>query len=132
MNGNVWLRRLMIAIALITIASGAAQWFFPEAVLRILHADTSPASVHFFAIVGMFMLGFGGVFLQTLLSPSPDPTIAMWAALQKYGAVVMVTLGVVRGLFVSFALAVAVFDLVSAVLMTLYWRRIAAVQRGRA
>jgi hypothetical protein len=49
----------------------------------------------------------------------------LWSGLQKLGAVGAVGLGVYHGLFSNLALAVAAFDLLSAVVMLLYWRKVA-------
>ena len=120
------LHRLLVIISILTVLSGLTQMFFPDLVLRILSAQITPTTTHFFATVGMFMVGFGGVFLQSLLSAKPDPVVALWAALQKFGASVLVALGVAHGVFAWLALGVAGFDLVSGLLAILYWRKIAA------
>lgn len=122
------LHRLLVIISILTVLSGLTQMFFPGLVLRILSADVTPTTSHFFSIVGMFMIGFGGVFAQSLLSGRPDPVVAFWASMQKFGAAVMVGLGVLHGLFSWLALGVAGFDLVSGLLAILYWRKLMAMQ----
>lgn len=122
------LYRLLLIISILTVLSGATQMFFPGLVLRILSAEVTPTTSHFFAIVGMFMIGFGGVFAQSLLSGKPDPIVAFWASMQKFGAAVMVGLGVMHGLFSWLALGVAGFDLLSGLLAILYWRKLSAAQ----
>ena len=122
------LYRVLLVISILTLLSGATQMFFPGLVLRILSADVTPTTAHFFSIVGMFMIGFGGVFAQSLLSGKPDPIVAFWASMQKFGAAVMVGLGVMHGLFSALALGVAGFDLLSGLLAILYWRKISAAQ----
>jgi hypothetical protein len=49
--------------------------------------------------------------------PEALPVVLLWAGLQKVGAVVFVAWGVAKGVFAPLALAVAAFDLVSAVLI---------------
>lgn len=122
------LNRVLILISIITVLSGLTQMFFPGLVLRIMSAELTPTTTHFFSTVGMFMVGFGGVFLQSLLSGKPDPVVAFWAALQKFGAAVLVALGVMHDVFACLALGVAGFDLLSGLLAMLYWRKITATQ----
>ena len=118
------LRLALLAIALLTVVSGAVQLLAPRIVLRIVGGDTSPAAAHFFGIVGMFMVLFGGLLWQALRSPTPMPVPVFWAALQKLGASAAVALGVSRGLFGVIALLVASFDLFSGVLALWYWSHI--------
>jgi hypothetical protein len=116
-------RRALLAIAAITVASGAGQVVAPRLVLRVVGGDTaSDSAAHFFGIVGMFMVLFGGLLWQSLREP-PAPVGVFWAGLQKLGAAGAVGLGVARGLFSSLALGVAGFDLLSGVLALWYWRR---------
>ena len=56
--------RLLLAIAAITAVSGLVQMLGARFMLGMLNADTAPAAAHFFAIVGMFMLLFGGLLLH--------------------------------------------------------------------
>jgi hypothetical protein len=117
------LRRLLQAVCAATVASGAFQALLPGVVLRVLRADRSAPSRHLFATIGMFMVVVGGGFWQALGRPARDPVIALWAALQKWGAAGAVALGVRRGVFSPVALAVAAFDAVSGVLVLEWWRR---------
>ena len=121
MMSRLWLSRAILAIALITIASGAGQLFLPGVVLRVVGAEITPTSAHFFAIVGMFMVLFGGALFQAVRSDSPQQVAVLWAGLQKFGASGAVGLGVIRGIFSPVALGVAGFDLLSGVLVLWYW-----------
>jgi uncharacterized protein YjeT (DUF2065 family) len=114
----------VMIIAAITVVSGLVQMVAPRFVLRMVGAQITPTSAHFFGIVGMFMLLFGGALLHEVFSTPAQPVIALWAALQKFGAVAAVILGVLRGLFSPLALLVSSFDLVSAVIIIAYWSRI--------
>lgn len=119
MNGK-WergLRGLLVAISIATVVSGAVQLLAPSFVLGVLRAESTPTSRHFFGIVGMFMVLFGGLLLQGLAKPKENPAAFTWAGAQKLGAWAAVTLGVVRGLFSPLALLVAGFDLVSGLLI---------------
>ena len=122
MMGRDWFTKLVIAVALITVASGALQMIWPGFVLGIVGAATSPTANHFFAIVGMFMVLFGGLALHGVYTGSAPPLL--WAALQKVGAVGAVVLGVSKGVFSLLALAVAGFDLLSALIIIGYWRKL--------
>ena len=115
---------LVTAIAAITVVSGLVQMVVPRFVLRLVGAEITSTSSHFFGIVGMFMLLFGGALLHEVFSTPAQPVVALWAALQKFGAVAAVILGVLRGIFSPLALVVSSFDLVSAVIIFAYWSRI--------
>jgi hypothetical protein len=115
------LRLALLAIAAITVITGAVQMAAPGFVLGVVGGDARQPAAHFFAIVGMFMVLFGGLLWQALRSPSPMPIPVFWAALQKLGASGAVALGVSRGLFSTPALGVAGFDLLSGVLAFWYW-----------
>ena len=123
MSDRGWLARIVVAIALITIGSGAVQMIRPEFVLGIVGAVPSPAADYFFAIVGMFMALFGGLALHGVYGASAPALL--WSALQKFGAVGAVAFGVHNGVFGALALGVGGFDLVSALVMIAYWRRLA-------
>ncbi|WP_224366106.1 patatin-like phospholipase family protein [Hyalangium versicolor] len=115
-----WLRRILGAIALATVVSGAVQLVVPGFELGFLQAESTPTSRHFFAIVGMFMVLFGGLLLHALVRPKENPAAFLWAGLQKLGACAAVGLGVARGIFSPLALGVAGFDFVSGVLVLGY------------
>ncbi|TMG79546.1 MAG: patatin [Betaproteobacteria bacterium] len=129
MSLDTLLRRTLIFIAIVTVLSGALQLFLPDLVLRILSAETTATSGHFFATVGMFMVVVGGLLWQALRQPQPPRLVLPWIALQKLAASALVVLGVARGLFAWLALGVAGFDLLSGLLALWYWRRLAATQR---
>jgi hypothetical protein len=118
------LRLVMAAIAAITVATGLAQILVPGFVLRLLSAESTDATRHLFATVGMFMVLFGGLFLQALLDRGEHPMVVLWASLQKVGASAAVFVGVVRGVFAAVALLVAAFDLLSGVLGLALWNRV--------
>src|SRR5688572_6577334 len=99
-----WLRLALVAIAVATVVSGAVQLIAPGFVLGFLEAEASPSSRHFFGIVGMFMVLFGGLMLHALARPKENPAAFLWAGLQKLGACAAVGLGVARGLFSPLAL----------------------------
>jgi hypothetical protein len=122
MTRTVWRARMVTAISVITVVSGLAQVVRPAFVLALIGAETTPASQHFFAIVGMFMVLFGGALLHELASPARQPIVALWAGLQKLGASAAVGLGVAGAVFSPLALMVAGFDLLSGILIVWYWR----------
>ena len=117
-------RLALLAIAAITMLSGAAQLLAPGVVLHVVGGEATPATMHFFAIIGMFMVLFGGLMWQALRAARPQPIALFWAALQKVGAAIAVGLGVSRGLFGPLALVVASFDLLSGILALWYWKTI--------
>ena len=115
---------LLVAIAAITAVSGLVQMLGARFMLGLLNADTAPAAAHFFAIVGMFMLLFGGLLLHALLSTGHHPLVLIWTGLQKIGAFVFVGLGVMNEIFSVLALGVAFFDLASGLLIFWYWTKV--------
>ncbi|UXM93031.1 hypothetical protein [Paenarthrobacter sp. JL.01a] len=118
------LRAVLTAIAGITVLSGAVQVPFGGPILRLLGAEDTATSRQLFGTVGMFMVIVGGLLLHSLLSGTPSPVVVLWSALQKAGAFGAVGIGVLNGVFAPIALGVAFFDLATAVLLFIYWRRI--------
>lgn len=118
------LRRAMIAIAALTVATGAAQVLAPRRVLSPLAVQDDATTAHLFGTVGMFMVVVGGGLLDTLVRPAHNPGVIFFAGLQKIGASIAVALGVRRRIFSPPALLVAGFDLLSGVLAFAYWRRL--------
>ena len=66
---------LLKLIAIITILSGLGQMIIPGFMLKLIGAEVTATSSHFFGIVGMFMALFGGLLLQALLASTPRPVI---------------------------------------------------------
>lgn len=124
MKKKDWLFVLLLLIAASTALTGCVQVIAPAFILRLLSAEVTITSRHFFAIVGMFMVLFGGATLHALLSFKHHPVVILWSSFQKFGAAGAVALGVQRGVFSSLAIIVAVIDLLSGVLAFWYWRRI--------
>lgn len=122
MSDHTTLRRVLLLIAVLTVISGLVQAAAPGRLLGLLSAESTPATRHFFGIVGMFMVLFGGLLWHALASHSPQPIAVLWAALQKFGASMAVALGVWHGIFSPLALGVAGFDLLSGILAIMYWR----------
>jgi uncharacterized membrane protein YfcA len=116
-------RAAVTGIAVTTMLTGAAQMVAPGAILRTVSGPESTADRHFFRIIGMFMTVVGGLLLDTQRRRDPDPQVLHWASLQKFGASAGVGVGVASGVFGPGALAIAAFDLSSAVLLVWYRRR---------
>ena len=124
------LRLILLAIAVLTVVSGAVQMVQPSFVLHLVGGPDNPGARHFFGIVGMFMVLFGGLAFQALRAPEAQQALPLrWAALQKLGASAAVGLGFLHGLFSSMALFVAGFDLLSALLFLLYLRQLSGPSR---
>lgn len=121
---DAFLRLALIIIAAITIVSGATQMIAPSFVLDMIGGDNTEAAAHLFRTVGMFMLITGGMFLQTLLAQSDEPAVPLWIAVQKYAAAGLVAYGITRGLFAPIAFGVAGFDLLTAILTTMFLFRL--------
>jgi len=124
-----WLRRhplraVLVALAVITALTGVVEILAPAALLRLLGAQPTPLAAQLFATVGLFMIVVGGLLTQSLLRRTPHRDVVYWGGLQKAGAVVAVAVGVFNGIFGPVALLVAVFDLATAVLLFVYWKRL--------
>jgi hypothetical protein len=114
---------VLLLISVLTVASGLGQLARPDLILRLIGGEASPTAVHSFGIVGMFMVLFGGMLLQALLTAGDHSVAVLWAGLQKFGAAGAVGLGVIKGIFSPLALGVALFDLLSGVLIFAYRAR---------
>lgn len=120
-------KNLTVIIALIsvlTLLSGLTQIIAPAMVLRIVGAEVTPTTQHFFAIVGMFMTLFGGLMLNTIYQAVPNRPAICWCALQKIGASIAVALGIAHGIFKWPAAGVALFDGLSGLLFLYYLSRL--------
>lgn len=126
MTGRGWLVMVLKGIGALTMVSGALQVVVPGFVLDQLAVHTNAASLHFFAIVGMFMILFGGLLLHALFSATPQPIALLWSGLQKLGAFAAIALGVINGVFSSIAWLVAFVDLLSGALIIFHWRSVSA------
>ena len=121
MSARGWLYWSLVVIGAMTMVTGVVQAIAPGFILERLSAEATAASLYFFAIVGMFMVLFGGLLLHALFSTAPQHVALLWAGLQKFGASAAVALGVMNGVFSRLALLVALFDFVSGVLVISYW-----------
>ncbi len=119
---------VLCIISILTVVSGAVQAYVPGFILGFIGGEATAGNLHSFGIVGMFMVLFGGMLLHALLSRRHHPVVVLWAGLQKFGAFGAVGLGVMRGLFSTLALGVAVFDLLSACLILWYWLTIRQIR----
>jgi hypothetical protein len=123
-NAPKWLAKALYFISWVTILSGLGQVLAAPFILNLIGAKTDKASSHFFSIIGMFMFLFGGLLLQVLKSQRKSQAPIFFCALQKLGAALAVGLGVYNGVFGAVALSVAGFDLLSGVLIFMYWRNL--------
>lgn len=121
---NKYIRLIILAIALITMVSGLVQLISPALILNMVGAETTAATQHFFAIIGMFMLLFGGLLVHALYSIQSNHAAILWGALQKAGASLAVFIGIYHHLFSGIAALVAIFDGVSCLMLLVYYRHI--------
>lgn len=122
-----YLKTILKIIAAVTVLSGLVQVVWPNFVLDIIGGEVNSTTRHFFGIVGMFMIFFGGLLYHALISNKQQKVAVLWCGVQKFGAAGAVTLGVTRDLFSWLALGVAGFDLLSGILIFMYWY---SIQRG--
>lgn len=117
---------LVAVIAASTVGAGLTQLVAPGFVLDLVDADSTESTRHLFAIIGMFMAVVGALVGHALLRPPDaerDRIVLLWGAVQKAGAFVAVSIGVVQDVFGSLAVLVALNDLASAVVLTWYRQR---------
>jgi hypothetical protein len=118
-----WLFWILVLIAATTVISGLVQLIAPQFILHLTGGATDAAGRHFFRLVGMFMILFGGLLLQALFSDRGEPIAVFWCMWQKAGASAGVVAGILQGFFGPAAWIVAAFDFITAVLLLIYWRR---------
>lgn len=111
---------LIAIISILTLISGIVQMVAPGFVLGIVGASRTATSQYFFALVGMFMVLFGGLMLATIYQATVNRVAVVFCALQKLGACVAVTIGFSHGLFALPALGIALFDGCSGLLFFYY------------
>jgi hypothetical protein len=118
-------KNLPILIALIsvfTLIAGLVQMVAPGFVLGVVGASQTATSQYFFALIGMFMVLFGGLMLVTVYQAPVNRAAVVFCALQKLGACLAVTIAFSHGLFAWPALGVALFDGFSGLLFLYYLR----------
>lgn len=116
-----YLKIILKIIAAATVLSGLLQVLSPKSVLEIIGGEVTGSTRHFFGIIGMFMVFFGGLLYQALISKKQQKVAVFWCGVQKFGAAGAVTLGATRDIFSWLAMGVAGFDLLSGVLIFMYW-----------
>lgn len=117
-----WLYKVLVFIAIATALSGLVLIFASPSILRLLQAAHDKTSAYFFAVVGMFMFLFGGLLYRSLKKSLVEPIF--WCTLQKLGAAVAIGLGVYNAVFSPLAIGVAVFDLLSGILLLVYLKNL--------
>jgi hypothetical protein len=117
-----YLSLLVILISIATVLTGLVQMINPSFILKIIAAEISQTTMHFFSIIGMFMALFGAMMLHAIYSSYKNEAAIFWAAIQKLGAAVAVGLGILHGVFNVLSGAVALFDLVSGIIFLYYYK----------
>jgi hypothetical protein len=103
-----------------TVVSGGVQLLAPQVVLQAVGGgDATPAALHFFAIVGMFMVLFGALLWFSVEHGQRRYPLVL-AGLQKFGASATVTIGMAKGVFGAMGALVAGFDFLSGVLIVVF------------
>ena len=123
-----YLRLILLLISVITLISGAVQTVAPAFVLNFVGVATGLATKQLFATIGMFMFLFGGMMIQALYDEDANRVVVIWSALQKFGAALVVVLGIIKGVFLPVAGMVASFDFVSGILFFVYLRSLSSIR----
>lgn len=117
-----YLRIILLLISITTLFSGAMQVISPAYVLNFVGAEIDSTTEQLFSTIGMFMFLFGGMMIHALYHEDDNRVVVIWSALQKLGAAIAVTVGIMKGVFLPVAGLVASFDLVSGILFFVYLR----------
>lgn len=117
--------RVLTALALLTIVSGAMQLVNPARALAPMGADPSaigPGGLFHFAAIGALLVVFGGLLLHALLSTAPHAPVFLWVGAEKFAYAAMAAAGVMAGVYGRQALLVTALDVVAGALCLLQWR----------
>ena len=117
------LRLSLLVISAITVVTGASQLAMPDRMLEMAGAVPNPASSHFFATVGMFMVITGAMFFQALWLRTGERVVATWIGVQKLAAALLVGWAIQKGLMGAISWAVAGFDFVTGLLVFVFLAR---------
>ena len=123
-----YLRLIIVLIGVLTLISGLIQMLFPAFILKMVGADITATTKHFFGIIGMFMFLFGGLVVHALYSVQTNKAAILWCALQKFGASIAVAIGIAHQLFSLTAGLVASFDFISGIIILFYFKSLYAYE----
>lgn len=118
-----WTEWLVIAIAVITILSGVGQFVIPDAALTFMSVSVTGETVYLFRLVSLLTALFGGALLHTSLSGRYEPTVLLWASLQKLLGAAAVLLAVLSGLIASGTLLIAGYDFLAGLFVLWFFNR---------
>jgi hypothetical protein len=116
-------RGAAVAVGVLTVVSGLFLLAFPKTALGLIGAGKADPAPYLFGIIGMFMLLFGGLLIDTARRLEPSPVALFWCMLQKIGATIAMVVGYVTDVYGWFALFVAIVDGASALIIRALWRR---------
>ena len=116
------LRKITVAIGILTLASGLSLVVFPGFALDMLDATNTADTRYLFRIVGMFTGLFGGVLTTAVRSGAREDVALAWCVVQKTGAFVAMSTAVAVDVFGPLGLVVAFVDGASAVVVYLHRR----------
>lgn len=109
-GGRHWTHWLIVAIAIITVLSGAGQVLAPERALTFMGLGVSDDTIFLFRILSLLVALFGGALLHSALTARFEITVLLWVGLQKLTSAAAMLLGVTSGLLTSEVVLVAGYD----------------------
>jgi hypothetical protein len=124
-----WTEWLVIAVAAITILSALYQLALPASALALLGVNPISETVYLFRLASLLTGLFGGMLLHSSLSGQAEPTVLLWASLQKLLGAALVGLGVGNGTLATAALPVAGYDFAAGLFLLWYWSNLAKRRR---
>ncbi|GIV60544.1 hypothetical protein GQ464_007740 [Rhodocaloribacter litoris] len=119
-----WPDRVALALAAVTILSGAGQIVAARPVLSMLAVEPTTATVYLFVTVSLLTLLFGGALLHAVLARRPQPVAVLWTGLQKVCGAALGGAALTQGLLAGAAWAAVAFDGVAGLFVLWYWTRV--------
>jgi hypothetical protein len=101
---------LLLIIAIITVLSAAFQFLVPAQALAAAAISVSVEIIYLFRLSSLLSGLFGGMLLHSFLAGRQEPSVILWASLQKLLGSALVVLGLIDGTLAAAALLIAVYD----------------------
>lgn len=122
MNGPHMIKNVLVAVASMTLLTGAAVAVRPSLSANLFVEPLATSSGMFIVVVASALLAvFGAALLHALLSDGDHPLVILWTSVEKLVAAACWTVGLLLGALVPMAASLIVFDLLAGALGLWYW-----------
>lgn len=112
---------VLVAVAVITILSGGGQILVPDAALSAMGVVASAETTYLFRLVSLLTALFGSSLLHTAWTRKYEPTVLLWAGLQKVLGALAVLLAVLGSILQGTTLLVAGYDFLAGLFVIWFW-----------